>query len=87
MTHDLRQAFDVHVAYATATRTDLRDDDLATAEDISRMTGMSLRWVYETFSVPARGGLRPMKIGNKSRWYTWEVKAWIHARHREAGNR
>lgn len=53
MLNDLRQAFP-SPAYATITRTDLRDDDLATAEDISRMTGMTTRWVYETFPFQPR---------------------------------
>lgn len=90
---DLRHPFDdaAHLracaSSGPATRTAIRDDDLMDAEDISRMTGMTIRWVYETFSIETKGGIRPMKLGNKSRWYSWEVKAWIAARRREADSR
>jgi predicted DNA-binding transcriptional regulator AlpA len=87
--HDLRRSFPspAFAAAGAVARSLLRDDDLATPEDIARMTGMSVRWVYETFSIPAKGGVRPMKIGNKSRWYTWEVKGWIAAQHKAADHR
>jgi len=52
------------------------------------MMGMSKHWVYETFAIPAKGGIKPIKLGTAPtspvRWYAWEVKAWIAARHREA---
>ena len=89
MFHDLRQAF-ATPAFAPV-RTDLRDDDLLTPDDIAHMLGMSKRWVYETFAIPAKGGIKPMKLGTGRtapvRWHTWQVRAWIDARYREAGNR
>lgn len=48
--------------------------------EIAEMTGMSVRWVYETFTVL----VPPMKFGNRSRWYRWQVLAWIDAQHRAA---
>ena len=45
---------------------------------------MTVGWVRDTFSVPAKGGIRPMKVGNKSKWPTYTVRAWIADRQREA---
>jgi len=89
MLFDLRQAFHFSRAYAPPPRATLRDDDLLTPDDVARMMGMSKRWVYESFSIPAKGGIKPIKLGGAPtspvRWYAWEVKAWIATRHREAG--
>lgn len=52
-------------------------DDLVDADDISRMTGMTRKWVYATFSYPDKGGIRPIKLGNKSRWRYIDVLTWI----------
>lgn len=60
------------------------DVDVVGVSEVAGMTGMSDRWVYEVFSVPAKGGIKPMKFGNKSKWYRWEVQAWIANRHRAA---
>jgi predicted DNA-binding transcriptional regulator AlpA len=51
---------------------------------VADMIGMSRRWVYETFSVPARGGIKPMKFGHVSKWYRWEVQTWVAEKHRAA---
>lgn len=62
--------------------TPVPESDLVGVDEVARMTGMSRRWVYTTFSVPARGGIKPLKLGNKSKWFRWEVQAWLVERHR-----
>ena len=64
--------------------TSMNSAEVVGVNEVADMTGMSVRWVYETFSVPAKGGLKPMKFGNISKWYRWEVQAWIADKHRSA---
>lgn len=79
---DLRHAWDVTLACATAALP--AEGDLVGVDQVAALTGMSTKWVYETFSVPAKGGIKPMKFGHLSKWYRWEVQAWIAAKHRAA---
>lgn len=56
-------------------------DVLLGVEDVARLMGMSKRWVYETFSNPNRGGIRPIKLGHVSKWYRYDVLNWIAKQH------
>ena len=76
---DLRRSFYASVPRAASTAP---DSELVGVSEVARMTGMSRRWVYDTFSVPARGGIKPLKLGNKSKWFRWEVQAWLVEQHR-----
>ena len=60
------------------------EERLIGTRDVAEWTGMTVDWVYEVFSVLAKGGIRPIKIGHKSKWPTYQVRAWIADREREA---
>ena len=60
------------------------DERLIGPKDVAALTGMTVRWVHETFSIPAKGGIPPIKLGNRSRWPYWKVRAWLDDRERES---
>lgn len=56
------------------------DDDLVGVQEVATHFDMSLRWVYDTFTVE----VPPMKFGNRSRWYRWQLKAYAAEKYRAA---
>ena len=60
------------------------EERLVGVPEVAEWLGMTKDWVRERFSVPAYGGIKPIKVGNKSKWPTWAVRAWIAARERDA---
>lgn len=60
------------------------DECLIGPKDVALLTGMTVRWVQESFRYEDLGGVAPIKIGRRLRWPLWQVKAWIADREREA---
>lgn len=49
------------------------DECLVGPKPVAQLTGMSVRWVQETF----RHEVEPIVIGGRLRWPLWQVKAWV----------
>lgn len=79
--YDLRSAFDAIAGPAgMPAETEAPDDDLVGVDEVATHFGMSHRWVYETFTTE----VPPMKFGNRSRWYRWQLKAYAAEKYRAA---
>lgn len=79
--HDLRRAFQLSLPIAgLPAEAEAPDDDLVGVDEVAAHFGMSARWVYDTFSV----AMPPMKFGNRSRWYRWQLKAYAAEKYRSA---
>lgn len=77
--HDLRWAWELTVPAAMGAAEDA-DYAMMGVEDVAQMLGMSKIWVYKKFTAENP----PMKFGNISKWYRWQVLAYMDARHRAA---
>ena len=62
----------------TTTAASLLDDPLVEMKEITKLTGLTDKWFYKLI----QEGLfpKPIKLGNRSRWLTSEVDAWLQAR-------
>lgn len=78
--YDLRRAWGEMAPANMPADVEQADDDLVGVDEVAAQFGMSLRWVYDTFSV----AVPPMKFGNRSRWYRWQLKAYAAEKYRAA---
>ncbi|EOZ5676526.1 helix-turn-helix transcriptional regulator [Morganella morganii] len=62
----------------TTTAASLLDDPLVDMKEITKLTGLTDKWFYKLIQ---KGQFpKPIKLGNRSRWLTSEVNAWLQAR-------
>ncbi|HHK9512583.1 helix-turn-helix transcriptional regulator [Morganella morganii] len=62
----------------TTTAASLLDDPLVEMKEITKLTGLTDKWFYKLIQ---KGQFpKPIKLGNRSRWLTSEVDAWLQAR-------
>ena len=62
----------------STTTPSLLDEPLVEMKEITKLTGLTDKWLYKLI----QKGLfpKPIKLGNRSRWLTSEVDAWLQAR-------
>lgn len=62
----------------STTTPSLLDEPLVEMKEITKLTGLTDKWFYKLI----QKGLfpKPIKLGNRSRWLTSEVDAWLQAR-------
>lgn len=62
----------------TTTTSSLLDEPLVDMKFITKFTGLTDKWFYKLIQ---KGQFpKPIKLGNRSRWLTSEVDAWLQAR-------
>ena len=62
----------------TTTAASLLDDPLVDMKEITKLTGLTDKWFYKLIQ---KGQFpKPIKLGNRSRWLTSEVNAWLQER-------
>ncbi|CAM8504931.1 helix-turn-helix transcriptional regulator [Morganella morganii] len=54
------------------------DDPLVDMKEITKLTGLTDKWFYKL--IQDGQFPKPIKLGNRSRWLTSEVDAWLQAR-------
>lgn len=62
----------------TTTAASLLDDPLVDMKEITKLTGLTDKWFYKLIQDDQFP--KPIKLGNRSRWLTSEVDAWLQAR-------
>ncbi|HCR4003041.1 TPA: AlpA family transcriptional regulator [Morganella morganii] len=62
----------------TTTSSSLLDEPLVDMKEITKLTGLTDKWFYKLIQ---KGQFpKPIKLGNRSRWLTSEVEAWLQER-------
>ncbi|MET6581669.1 helix-turn-helix transcriptional regulator [Morganella morganii] len=62
----------------TTTSSSLLDEPLVDMKFITKFTGLTDKWFYKLIQ---KGQFpKPIKLGNRSRWLTSEVEAWLQER-------
>lgn len=54
------------------------DEPLVDMKEITKFTGLTDKWFYK--QIQEGQFPKPIKLGNRSRWLTSEVNAWLQAR-------
>lgn len=54
------------------------DEPLVDMKEITKFTGLTDKWFYK--QIQEGQFPKPIKLGNRSRWLTSEVDAWLQAR-------
>ncbi|MBT0318430.1 helix-turn-helix transcriptional regulator [Morganella morganii] len=62
----------------TTTAFSLPDEPLVDMKEITKFTGLTDKWFYK--QIQEGQFPKPIKLGNRSRWLTSEVDAWLQAR-------
>ncbi|EPE3834871.1 helix-turn-helix transcriptional regulator [Morganella morganii] len=62
----------------TTTAFSLLDEPLVDMKEITKFTGLTDKWFYK--QIQEGQFPKPIKLGNRSRWLTSEVDAWLQAR-------
>jgi len=61
----------------------LGDGYLVNTEEVSLLTGLSIKSINNWFKYPEEG-VSPIKIGNRNFWSLGDVRSWIRARQWES---